>query len=1095
MKKVFALFLFLVFSMKIHAQITGVKFQLTYDTTSCDYLVSIHITEGQVNKIQDAYHLGFYATLVTEGESNITVKESYNPYRPNVEPKIPNTFFVYGDIASCFAKYNKKMYSIISDLSPSTFYGLQVKAGDVIPLFKFTLDIESEKCGKGVRFYDPKIDPVVGENCLAGADPGNFSIYIGGPNNLYKGNVTQTALQPSPIFLEGTQQDTLLLINGSHLLSNCQWPAEYVWTDEAGNILDTTLNLVIKKQQVENQVIYLIATDALGCKNYISYSTNDTIGYAAVDTVCSGTEIVITPKTVYQDGVWTIDSNHIEGITIVNQANGKATLSISENAEGSFRFFFTQGHLMEEKILWVAKPPRILEALDMVCEKDTLTLPLTGNWKSENPEVAEIVDFSKVVAHKAGTTLLYWEDAVTGCLSNGVEFKSHKNPVISYFGPSDICKGSTGQIWPQQGGIWESSMPSILTITNAGIFTALNPGSADLYFTDLESNCKSVTPVTINVVAVDSIQLNGKDTICIGQTTHFTSSPTYGFWVTDDPVVATIDSQGVVTGLSEGICRIYKFSHISGCTSNSIPILVLPEDQCDQDSLLKLQIVAYSDVDDDDMYTQGTDFLLPNIGISIEGSGMIRYTDQNGSTTWNKIGSTYQFIAEAPYGSWENSTTNFTWTLANDTILYIRFRPVSGPPSAYADITSGFIRCNRYVPFKAIVKNEGSTPFTGKFHLKPEARTFMRKLVPAPIEHNDTLWTWEINKLSPGSNFEISFESFIPIPEVPDDQLAYGYTLVNDSEQVIAQNQLAHLIRCSYDPNDLQVTPDRPGDENFVLRDETIFYKIRFQNTGNDTAFYVRIDDVLDASINRKSLILSDASHPCKMFLCSNDTLCFVFDPIELTDSTTHFDMSHGYVVFKSRLEDSIVHNTQIYNQAHIVFDGNKAISTNTVNNTLVDALPCPENGLELYDDGLLAAELGLGYEWIDCDKQEVVAVTEGPFYKPETNGSYQVRIKGTFCTILSDCVTFHSSQTHDQVSSILQIFPNPARQYFMLQTEESCLGFVLYDVTGKVLTPHYERISNTVLKVDSQHIQSGFYLLIANTNAGSIVKSIIIQN
>ena len=86
-------------------------------------------------------------------------------------------------------------------------------------------------------------------------------------------------------------------------------------------------------------------------------------------------------KTVYQDGVWTIDSNHIEGITIVNQANGKATLSISENAEGSFRFFFTQGHLMEEKILWVAKPPRILEALDMVCEKDTLTLPLTGNWK------------------------------------------------------------------------------------------------------------------------------------------------------------------------------------------------------------------------------------------------------------------------------------------------------------------------------------------------------------------------------------------------------------------------------------------------------------------------------------------------------------------------------------------------------------------------------------------------------------------------------------------------------------------------------------------------------------------------------------------
>ena len=86
--------------------------------------------------------------------------------------------------------------------------------------------------------------------------------------------------------------------------------------------------------------------------------------------MCSGTEIVITPKLFIRDGVWTIDSNHIEGITIVNQANGKATLSISENAEGSFRFFYA-GTSYGRKILWVAKPPRILEVLDMVCEKDT----------------------------------------------------------------------------------------------------------------------------------------------------------------------------------------------------------------------------------------------------------------------------------------------------------------------------------------------------------------------------------------------------------------------------------------------------------------------------------------------------------------------------------------------------------------------------------------------------------------------------------------------------------------------------------------------------------------------------------------------------
>lgn len=1094
MKKFIALWLILVFSMKVHAQITGVKFQLTYDTSSCDYLVSLHITEGQVNKIADAFFLGIYIPLVTNEEADLMIKESFNPYRPDFVPKTPASYYISNYITACLPKHHKKFYFIQANLSPSMYFGLSAKTGDIFPLFKFSLNTKTNKCGKDVRFWDPHIDPIEGDHCMGGTSPG-FGIKIGGPNNLYKGSVTQTAIQPSYIFLDGSKQDSILSITGSHLLSKCQLPAEYVWTDESGNVLDTTLNLTIKNEQLENRVLYLTATDALGCKNYISYSTNDTIGYYAVDTVCSGTEIVISPKTSYQDGVWTIDSNHIEGITIVNQANGKATLSISENAEGSYRFFFTQGHLMEEKILWVAKPPKILEALDMVCEKDTLTLPLPGSWKSDNTEVAEIIDISKVVAHQAGTTLLYWEDPFTGCLSNGVEFKSHKNPVISYFGPSNICIGSTGQIWPQQGGIWESSMPNILTITNAGIFTALNPGSADLYYTDFESNCKSVTPVTINVIEGDLIQLNGKDTICIGQTTHFTSSSSHGFWVTDDPVVATIDSQGVVTGLSEGICRIYKFPFISGCTSNSIPVRVLPEDQCEEDSLFKLQIVAYSDVDNDNLYTQGTDFLLPNIGITLESSGMIQYTDQNGITTWKKVGSTYQIIAEAPYGSWENSSTNFTWTLAKDTILYIRFRPVSGPTSAYADITSGFTRCNRYVPFKAIVKNEGSTPLTGKFHLKPDARTYMRKLVPTPIEQNDSLLIWQINDLPPGFNFEISFESFIPIPEVPDDQIAYGYTLVDHSEQVIAQNQLAHLIRCSYDPNDLEVAPDRPGDENFVLRDEGIFYKIRFQNTGNDTAFYVRIDDVLDAALNRKSLILSDASHPCKMFLCSNDTLCFVFDPIELTDSTSHFDHSHGYVVFRSRLADSIVHNTQIFNQAHIVFDANKAISTNSVKSTLVDALPCPENGLELYGDGLLASETGLTYEWIDCNKQEVIAVTEGPFFKPEINGSYQVKIKGIFCTEVSDCISYQINPTDDPLSNHIQIFPNPARQYFMLQTSGNCTDFELHGVNGKVLAPHHERISNTLLKVESQDIPSGIYLLMVNTTKGRFVKSIVVQN
>ena len=1091
MKKVILIWFTIVFAMQINAQVTGAKFQLTYDTSSCDYLVSLHITEGQVNKLQDAYHFGFYMTLVTEGESQIEIKESYNPYLPNSNPKKPTAFLV-SSFNSCLLDYGIKFYEFISVLSPASYYGLQVKTGDIIPLFRFSLTIESNQCGKGVRFWDPEIDPLESDRCMGGVSPG-YSIKIGGDNNLHKGNISQSALPPVPIFLNGIQQDSILSINGNHLLSQCQLPAKYEWINETGSVLDSTLNIAINKTKPENKILYLTATDALGCKNYISYSTNDTIGYSPIDTACSGTEIVITPKTSYVDGIWTIDSNHIDGITIVQQANGQATLSISENANGSYRFFFSQGNIMEEKIITVVKRPVIVEALDVVCEKDTLVLPLQGSWKSDNAVAAEIVENTKVVAHKAGNTLLYWIDAKTGCQSNGVEFKVHKNPVVSYNGPTSICVGSAGQIWPQEGGIWESSNPSILQINNAGKFTALSPGSANLYFTSLETNCKSLIPVALNVIEKDSIWLNGKDTICIGNTTNLNSSTNYGFWITDNPSIATIDTNGLVTGWSEGTCRITKFSPISGCTSESIQVWVRSEDQCSSDSIFKLQIVAYSDVDKNNSYTPGIDFFLPNIGISLDGYAMIQYTDLVGGTLWKKAAATYQIRASAHYGNWENSTLHISWLLTKDTILYLGFLPIAGQTSAYADITSGFTRCNKYIPFKAIVKNEGSTPFTGKFVLKPDERTYMRRITPPPVEQNDSVWIWDINDLPPGLNFDITFESFIPLPEIPDDQIIYGYTLRDKSGQIVSQNQSAVLIRCSYDPNDLQVAPDRPGEENYVLRDEAIFYKIRFQNTGNDTAFYVRIDDVLDAAIDRKGLILSDASHPCKMFLCSNDTLCFIFDPIELTDSTSHFDKSHGYVVFKSRLADSIMHNTQFINQAHIVFDANKAIVTNKVKNTFVDALPCPENDLETFDDGLLASATGLIYEWINCENQEIVAITEGHFFEPETEGRYQVKIKGPFCTVISECVSFETTATIDQKADTMLIFPNPAYQYFMLQTSEFCTDFVLYDASGKELKPRYQRISNTLLKVESQHLQSGVYLLMAHTAQGIFTKSIII--
>ena len=62
------------------------------------------------------------------------------------------------------------------------------------------------------------------------------------------------------------------------------------------------------------------------------------------------------------------------------------------------------------------------------------------------------------------------------------------------------------------------------------------------------------------------------------------------------------------------------------------------------------------------------------------------------------------------------------------------------------------------------------------------------------------------------------------------------------------------IVRCSFDPNDKRADPVGYGSENYTLKDQNIIYTIRFQNTGNDTAFHVQIIDTLDVNLNLENI-------------------------------------------------------------------------------------------------------------------------------------------------------------------------------------------------------------------------------------------------
>lgn len=144
-----------------------------------------------------------------------------------------------------------------------------------------------------------------------------------------------------------------------------------------------------------------------------------------------------------------------------------------------------------------------------------------------------------------------------------------------------------------------------------------------------------------------------------------------------------------------------------------------------------------------------------------------------------------------------------------------------------------------------------------------------------------------------------------------------------------------HIISGSYDPNDKTSFPRGYGEENFIDLGQDLEYLIRFQNTGNDTAFTVRIDDVLAPELDITTLRAGAGSHDYELSVRGTDTLEFLFNDIMLPDSFVNEPASHGFVRFKISQREDLPLGTIIENTAGIYFDFNEAIITNTVTHTL----------------------------------------------------------------------------------------------------------------------------------------------------------------
>jgi hypothetical protein len=153
-------------------------------------------------------------------------------------------------------------------------------------------------------------------------------------------------------------------------------------------------------------------------------------------------------------------------------------------------------------------------------------------------------------------------------------------------------------------------------------------------------------------------------------------------------------------------------------------------------------------------------------------------------------------------------------------------------------------------------------------------------------------------------------------------------------------------VVAAYDPNDKTVDfpvvnhTEIPAGEGAQLE-----YLIRFQNTGNFYATFVKVVDELPELLDISTIHMINASHNYELSFPEPNVLEWFFDEIMLPDSTTDEPGSHGFIHFRIKTVAGVELDDVIENNASIYFDFKAPIITEYAVTTFMD---CTEGSLEI---------------------------------------------------------------------------------------------------------------------------------------------------
>ncbi|MBC7776394.1 MAG: hypothetical protein H7246_13245 [Phycisphaerae bacterium] len=233
--------------------------------------------------------------------------------------------------------------------------------------------------------------------------------------------------------------------------------------------------------------------------------------------------------------------------------------------------------------------------------------------------------------------------------------------------------------------------------------------------------------------------------------------------------------------------------------------------------------------------------------------------------------------------------------------------------------------------FTINVFNASLEPESGTAKILLDPGFEVLETIPPATASGDTL-IWQINDLPSYTNAWLKVRCRLDSnTTIGSEVKAIAWAALNNHPDDFPDNNadtFSVKVVGAFDPNDKAALHGPSILKSALESGKRLEYLIRFQNTGNLPASFVRIRDTLNSTINPATFRLEGSSHPLKVRYAEPNVLDFFFPNINLPDSISNEPESHGFVQFSLEAQHNLQVGDSILNRAAVFFDFNPAILT-----------------------------------------------------------------------------------------------------------------------------------------------------------------------